>query len=733
MIVGTNDSTSKITSVTDTAGNVYTGAIGPTLVTVNGEESQSIYYAKNVIVPKTGTNTVSVSFSPLPAYPDIRILEYSGVDPVNPLDVAVTAVGNNVSSSGSGTLETTNPADLLVAANTVSSTTKGPGSGFTQRMLTSPDADIAEDRVVTAAGFYTATAPFSEVGAFVMQMVAFRAANSPPPDTTPPTVSITSPAGGATVTGTINVTVSASDTGTGVAAVQLQVDGIPFGTAINASPFTFSLNTAKFAGGSHTLTASAWDFANNTATSNSVSVTFTATGNPAQSGLWSGTSSLPIVTINSVLLPNGKVLLWDGQSFGCDAIVWNPTTNVIDSVPVPANIFCSGQEQLANGQIMVVGGHDGQAHFGLPVANLFDPTNETWTALPTMSYARWYPTATTLADGNVIVTSGETDCDECDVPIQEIYNPSTNSWSQLSSAPFLFPYYPHVYQLPDGRVLVPSTAEAPIVSEVLDLNTLTWTSVGGTTAVDGGSSAMYLPSKFLKVGTSVDPDDAVLPSVATAYVLDMTQTSPAWRQVASMAFARTYHNSTILPDGSVLVTGGGTTTNAIGTSDAVLPAELWSPTTETWTTLAAMNAPRLYHSEALLMPDARVLISGGGRYNDDTEPTDQFSLEFFEPPYLFKGPRPTISSAPSQLSYAQNFTVQTPDAARIATVSLIRFGAVTHAINMSQRFIPLSFSVGTGSLTITAPVNANLAPPGNYMLFLVDTNGVPSVAAIVHF
>ena len=244
---------------------------------------------------------------------------------------------------------------------------------------------------------------------------------------------------------------------------------------------------------------------------------------------------------------------------------------------------------------------------------------------------------------------------------------------------------------------------------------------------------MYLPSKFLKVGTSVDPDDAVLPSVATAYVLDMTQTSPAWRQVASMAFARTYHNSTILPDGSVLVTGGGTTTNAIGTSDAVLPAELWSPTTETWTTLAAMNAPRLYHSEALLMPDARVLISGGGRYNDDTEPTDQFSLEFFEPPYLFKGPRPTISSAPSQLSYAQNFTVQTPDAARIATVSLIRFGAVTHAINMSQRFIPLSFSVGTGSLTITAPVNANLAPPGNYMLFLVDTNGVPSVAAIVHF
>ena len=92
-----------------------------------------------------------------------------------------------------------------------------------------------------------------------------------------------------------------------------------------------------------------------------------------------------------------------------------------------------------------------------------------------------------------------------------------------------------------------------------------------------------------------------------------------------------------------------------------------------------------------------------------------------------------ISSAPSQLSYGQNFTVQTPDAARIGQVSLIRFGSVTHAINMSQRFVPLAFSIGSGSLTITAPVDANLAPPGNYMLFLVDTNGIPSVATVVHF
>jgi len=200
-----------------------------------------------------------------------------------------------------------------------------------------------------------------------------------------------------------------------------------------------------------------------------------------------------------------------------------------------------------------------------------------------------------------------------------------------------------------------------------------------------------------------------------------------------MSFPRTYQNATSLPDGTVLVTGGGKTTDAVGVEDAILAAELWSPGTETWKTLAAMNAPRLYHSEALLLPDGRVVVLGGGRFNGIDESTDQLSAEFFSPPYLFKGSRPVISSAPGQLSYGQQFRVQTPDASRIANVSLIRFGAVTHAINMGQRFLPLNFTVGTGSLTVTAPANSNLAPPGNYMLFILDTNGVPSLAAIVHF
>ena len=546
-------------------------------------------------------------------------------------------------------------------------------------------------------------------------------------------MTITGPAAGATLTGTVTVTVNASETGKTIAAVGLQIDGITLGTADNTSPYTFSLNTATFANGTHSLTATAWDTANNAGNSSSVSVTFSNStpGNPALNGMMSGTVPLPFVSIHAALLPGSRIFMSDGQACGANAYVWNSTTNIIDSVPAPANVFCNGMDQMSDGRLLLAGGNAG-SDAGLPIANIFDPTSETWTVLPNMSNARWYPQANILPNGNILVTSGETNCSGCDVTVQEIYNPTTISWSQLSSAPFFFPYYPRVFVLSDGRILVAGTSEDPIVSEVLDLNTLTWTSVGGA-AVDGGSAVMYLPNEILKMGTSSDPSTDNFGSAATAYTLDMTQTSPTWVQVASMAYPRTYHTSTLLPDGTVLVTGGGLNTEPTDTFHAVLPVELWSPVTKNWTTLASMNAPRLYHSVALLLPDARILISGGGRTVQCGESTDQLSAEFFAPPYLFQGPRPTITSAPAQLSYGQNFTVQTPNAGQIAKVSLIRFGAVTHAFNAGQRFLPLSFSAGSGSLTVTAPANSNLAPPGNYMLFIVNTNGVPSVAAVVHF
>ena len=177
VVVGWNDTTAAVSSVTDSSGNKYALAVGPTLYSSSTEPfSQSIYYAKNIAAAGAGANSVTVTFSTAAVAPDIRILEYSGADPNNPVDVTAASSGNSTTSS-SGAATTTNPTDLLFGANIVWTTTTGPGSGFTQRILTSPDGDIAEDRMVTATGTYSATAPLGgSAGAWVMQMVAFRTA-----------------------------------------------------------------------------------------------------------------------------------------------------------------------------------------------------------------------------------------------------------------------------------------------------------------------------------------------------------------------------------------------------------------------------------------------------------------------------------------------------------------------------------------------------------------------------
>ena len=219
-------------------------------------------------------------------------------------------------------------------------------------------------------------------------------------------------------------------------------------------------------------------------------------------------------------------------------------------------------------------------------------------------------------------------------------------------------------------------------------------------------------------------------AAATAYVLDMTQSMPAWRQVASMANRRAFQNTTLLPDGTVLVTGGGTGLDGYDVTKAVHAAELWTPATETWRTLSPAAIPRLYHSTALLLPDGRVFTAGSG---NDGPAVDQTQAELFSPPYLFKGARPTITDAPSVIQYGSTFTVTTADAASIASIALIRPGSVTHGFDEDQRFLSLSFTAGAGVLSIQAPANANLAPPGYYMLFLVNNADVPSVARFVQF
>jgi Concanavalin A-like lectin/glucanases superfamily/Galactose oxidase-like, Early set domain/Bacterial Ig domain/Glucodextranase, domain B/Kelch motif len=553
-----------------------------------------------------------------------------------------------------------------------------------------------------------------------------------PSDTTAPTVAITVPAAGATVFNQVTVSATASDN-LGISGVQFFVDGVPLETEAVSAPYEVVWDTTAVTLGNHVLTAVARDFGNNTTTSSPVSVTVVAP-TPSLVGQWAAPFNWPIVAVHAYLLPTGEVMASDGQQFaGKNARIWNPTTNAFTTVNIGTgtNVFCAGHCHLPDGRVVVAGGHVLNAHVGVTDTNIFNPMTRQWTRVASMHTPRWYPTTTTLPDGRILVTAGEINCDACNALIPEIYNPITNTWTELLGASLDLSYYPHMFVLPDGRVLAASTTETPIVTQALDINTQTW-SVIDPNAVDGGSAAMYLPGKIIKSGTSTNPDDPVVPTEATTYVLDMTEASPAWRQTSSMVFSRTFHTLTVLPDGTVLVTGGGPTTDALGVNSAIKAAELWSPTTEAWTTMASMQNPRLYHSNALLLPDGRVLAVGGGRFDNAAAPTDQLNGEIYSPPYLFKGSRPVISSVPVQIGYGQTITVQTPDASRISTVSLIKLGSVTHQFNMDQRYVPLTFTPGSGSLSVQTPANRNLAPPGHYMVFIVDTNGVPSIAPIVN-
>jgi hypothetical protein len=550
----------------------------------------------------------------------------------------------------------------------------------------------------------------------------------PPPDTTPPTVGLTQPANGATVSGTTTVTASASDN-VGVAGVQFKLDGENLGAEVSVFPYSLSWDTSSAAAGGHSLTAVGRDGAGNQTTSAARAVTVNNGGGSSLVGQWSAPMELGVVAVNMVMMHTGKVLMYSGEFTSTyTERVLDPNTGAITLVPNPYyNLFCSGHAQLADGRILVVGGY-APPSLGSAEANIFDPVSLTWTKVPNMSYRRWYPSATTLGDGRVLVTSGGQTCLTCLADIPEIYNPATNSWTRLTGASWAMPYYPFTYLLPDGRVLDAGANEAAVVTRALDVATQTWTTIDPV-VVDGHSSAMYLPGKIIKSGTGTD-SGASGTVAATAYVLDMTSPSPAWRQIPSMAFARAYHNTTLLPDGSVLVTGGGSRRDGKNEQYAVKQAELWSPVTETWTTLAQAATPRLYHSSALLLPDARVLVAGSG---NDSGMVDRTAAEIFSPPYLFRGARPTIGSVPSVLSYATDFLLQTADAAGIASVALIRPAAVTHSFDEDQRFVPLTFVRNGGSLTIQSPANANLAPPGYYMLFIVNSNGVPSTAAWVQF
>jgi hypothetical protein len=451
---------------------------------------------------------------------------------------------------------------------------------------------------------------------------------------------------------------------------------------------------------------------------------------PSQAGQWSSVMNWPLVAIHSIVMDNGNVLLMDGWQNPNQTQVFNPTTLAMTQANngFGLDVFCSGHVDLADGRVLVVGG-EGSASLGSAATTIFNPQTNTWSRGPDMHYARWYPTTTELGDGRVVVISGQ-DTSHTWVNTPEIYDPTANAWtalSNISTSQVKEPEYPLSYLLPSGKVftIAPSVGK----SFVLDPTAQTWTQVGGATLLNG-SAAQYLPGKILYTGGG-SPFNSTAPAQANAQLIDLNAATPTWQPVTPMNYARYTQTLTVLPDGKVLAVGGSPDMEETTIDNGVMAAEEWDPATNTWTTLASMQVPRTYHATAVLLPDGRVLVAGSGHEENVTGP-GQYNAQFYAPPYLFNGTRPTISSAPSSATYGSTMTVNTPDAASIGSVSLVSLGADSHTLDMDQHFVPLSFTDGSGSLNVSVPASSNVAPPGYYMLFILNTSGVPSVASIVH-
>ena len=209
---------------------------------------------------------------------------------------------------------------------------------------------------------------------------------------------------------------------------------------------------------------------------------------------------------------------------------------------------------------------------------------------------------------------------------------------------------------------------------------------------------MYAPGKIMKAGKWANADPPYGAAHANTFVMDLNQPSPKWRSTAPMHFPRAYNMLTLLPDGTTLATGGSRTTDPGTAAQGVLEAEIWSPASETWTTMARMQNARLYHGTSILLPDGRVIVAGSGRYGSPEE----FNAEIYSPPYLFRGARPVIGGAPALVAPGQSFIVTTADT-NIARVTMLRIGAMTHSFNSDQRFLDLAFTAEAGQLRVNAP------------------------------
>lgn len=426
------------------------------------------------------------------------------------------------------------------------------------------------------------------------------------------------------------------------------------------------------------------------------------------------------------------------------------------------DLFCCGHALLEDGRLLVAGGtaefpgedpgiHN--EHFpGLRDSFAFDPIVRAWQTLPLMNPepgrttggGRWYPTLVTLPAGQSLAMSGHPAADDTrhNNTSIEVYSPDLNRWVFLSQgdAAHEVTYYPRLHVLPNGNVFSASPIGPNRRTMWLKPTSGEWFDLA-----PGPSDGFYDGIASTSVLLPLLPEDNYRPRVlicggSQPLMIDLSNPAPAWTPTPPRTIPgtpkRRHLNAVLLPTGDVFVCGGVSDDNQPDTS-GVLPAEVFNPATNAWSTRASASVVRNYHSVALLMPDGRVWTAGSNHNAQQSFPNPgvdnrELRIEIYEPWY-FSAARPHLSEVPEELDYGMEFELACPQAANIRRVALIRAGSCTHAFNPDQRYLGLRFAEsGASRLRVIAPPDNYIAPPGRYLLFAVDDQGIPSTGTFTH-
>jgi hypothetical protein len=473
-------------------------------------------------------------------------------------------------------------------------------------------------------------------------------------------------------------------------------------------------------------------------------------------GRWSDPFTIPVVGVTAVLLHTGKVLFWsydpaywdnaDNSTNGV-SYVWDPATRTGHSIAPPENIWCAGQTVLADGRVFVAGGNlrfpdpnapaGSQGWEGTLTTYNFVPASESFIRQPDMQHGRWYPTTIQLADNRVVITSGfdEMGAETVNGSV-EIFTPSAGATGvgriDLAGTHDASGLYPLQFLLSGGSMLEAGPAAPssflfnPANNQWSNLPSMLghhWAYGNGIIYTDASGPT---PRQVVMVAGG---QDTVQVRAGNEW-LDGGAPGAGWTTFPSWRQARHNSNTVILPDGKLVTVGGNAGTNTY--DQPVLQAEMYSTqasvTTGQWQQMLPHSIQAAYHSTAILLPDATVLLSQDDM-DKSTAAAAQHKAQVYSPPYLFKGQRPRIQSIPAGVVRGQSFSVTTDRA--VATAVLVAPGATTHGNDMHQRAIRLPVQVNRTVLTATMPNSAAVVPPGYYMLFVLDSNGVPSVARFV--